>query len=227
MVIAPVAGRQADRIGGKWILVTGLSLWCVGMAVVVWLAQVDTGQWGLLPGVLIAGAGLGMTFAPLQTIAMRNVAPQMAGAASGFINTTRQLGAVIGSAAVGALLQAQLASNLNDRAVANASALPEQFRAQFIDAFGKAGGSSLHVGVGQPGANIPAGVPEQARQAITEVALRTFHEAYTSAMRATLLLPLIVLALAAVACLFIKRRKATPPTTPVPAGDAAPAGATA
>jgi EmrB/QacA subfamily drug resistance transporter len=211
MVVAPIAGRQADRIGGKWILVAGLSLWCVGMAVVVWLADVDTGQWGLLPGVLIAGAGLGLTFAPLQTVAMRNVESRMAGAASGFINTTRQLGAVVGSAAVGALLQARLATELHESAVRNASALPPQFRAAFVDGFGGTAGGSLHVGAGQPGGALPPDLPEQARQLVTEVAVRTFHEAFTAAMRTTLVLPLVVLAVAAASCVFIKRRAAVRP----------------
>ena len=84
----------------------------------------------LLPGLIVAGVGLGMTFAPMQTIAMRNIEPQMAGAASGMINTTRQLGGVIGSAAVGALLQAQLSSHLQSAAVANAGQLPAQYRSQ-------------------------------------------------------------------------------------------------
>jgi hypothetical protein len=93
--------------------------------------------------------------------------------------------------------------------------------------FGGAGGSSLHVGAGQPGATIPAGVPEWAREMITDVALRTFHEAYTSAVRATLLLPLLVLAVAAASCLFIKRRKAATPASQASTSAAAPAEATA
>src|SRR5207247_833232 len=71
----------------------------------------------LVPAI-IAGAGMGMTFAPMTTIAMRNIQPRMAGAASGVLNTTRQLGAAIGSATVGALLQNQLATALPNEALA-------------------------------------------------------------------------------------------------------------
>jgi EmrB/QacA subfamily drug resistance transporter len=206
MVIAPFAGRVADRAAGKWVLTAGLALWCAGMATVVGLAEVGTGQWGLLPGLLIAGAGLGMVFAPLQTIAMRNVPPRQAGAASGLINTTRQLGAVIGSAAVGALLQAQLADKLTAAARSNAAELPPDVRQPFVDAVAGATGGSLHVGAGQSGAVLPAGVPDQYRQALTDIADRTFHEGFTGAMKATLLLPLIVLAVAALSCLFVRTR---------------------
>ncbi|GIF72212.1 DHA2 family efflux MFS transporter permease subunit [Asanoa siamensis] len=219
MVIAPFAGRLADRAIGRWVLTIGLTLWCAGMATVVALAEVGTGQWGLLPGLLIAGAGLGFVFAPLQTIAMRNVPPRQAGAASGLINTTRQLGAVIGSAAVGALLQAQLTVKLTAAARANSADLPPEVRQPFVDAVAGATGDSLHIGTGQSGAALPAGVPEQYRQALTEIATRTFHEGFTSAMKATLLLPLAVLAIAAVSCLLVRNRPATaePPTDPHPA----------
>src|SRR5947209_11199471 len=54
---------------------------------------------------------------------------------SGILNTTRQLGAAIGSAVVGALLQNQLATTLHNQAVSHAGALPPSARDQFIAAF--------------------------------------------------------------------------------------------
>ena len=44
----------------------------------------------------------------MTTVALRNVNPMMAGAASGVFNTTRQVGTVIGTAGIGALLQNRL-----------------------------------------------------------------------------------------------------------------------
>jgi EmrB/QacA subfamily drug resistance transporter len=205
MVVAPFAGRFADKIGGKWILFAGLSLWTIGMATLVEFTSVNTTRWSLLPSLLLAGLGLGCTFAPLQTIAMRNVRPEVAGAASGFINTTRQLGAVIGSAAVGALLQAQLANQLVSSARANASAVPEQFRGQFVEGFANAAANGLQVGAGQTGVQLPPGVPEQVQPTILEAAMRTFHEAFVTAMHYTLLLPLAVLALAVFLVLLVRR----------------------
>ncbi|BCB84481.1 hypothetical protein Psuf_017940 [Phytohabitans suffuscus] len=210
MFIAPFAGRAADRMSGKWILFSGLTLWSAGMALVVWLARADAGQWTLLPGLLVAGAGLGMTFAPLQTIAMRDIVPRMAGAASGLINTSRQLGGVIGSAAVGALLQAQLATQLPKAAREEAGTLPAQYREQFVSNFSNASTGNLHVGAGQTGVSPPPGLPEQARQAIAGAAEKAFREGFTHAMRVTLILPLAVLAAAALSCLFIRGRRRSP-----------------
>jgi EmrB/QacA subfamily drug resistance transporter len=216
MFVAPVAGRMADRFGGKYILFCGLTLWTVGLSIVLASVHPDSTRMHLLPGLLVAGFGLGMTFAPLQTIAMRNIAPRVAGAASGMITTTRQLGAVIGSAAVGALLQAQLSTTLKDTATANAAALPEPFKTRFIEGFSQAAAHGLQVGAGQTGAALPAGIPAQVRPVIESLAQRTFHEAFTSAMRTTLVLPLIVLGLAALSVLLVK---GTPGTAPPPEED--------
>jgi hypothetical protein len=181
------------------------------MGLVLASSHVDISQWRLLPGLIVAGFGLGMTFAPLQTIAMRDVEPRMAGAASGVINTTRQLGAVIGSAAVGALLQHQLAVKLTAQARANADELPPQFRDQFVNGFAHTGSRGLEVGAGQTGARVPAGLPEQARAAIEAVATKTFHEGFTDGMRATLWLPIAVLGLAALSCLLVRDTSGEPP----------------
>jgi EmrB/QacA subfamily drug resistance transporter len=204
MFIAPGAGRLADKLGGKWILVAGLALFSAGMGIVVGLAKVNAHQWHFLPGLIVAGVGLGCTFAPLQTVAMRNVQPQVAGAASGFITTTRQLGGVVGSAAVGALLQAQLVSQLVKHARENAGSLPPQFRGQFVAGFQQAGRGGLEVGAGQTPVQLPPGLPAQAREALSRAATTTFHQAFTDAMKVTLILPVAVLVAAALSSLFIK-----------------------
>jgi EmrB/QacA subfamily drug resistance transporter len=220
MFIAPAAGRLADKLGGKWILVAGLTLFSAGMGIVVALAKVDADQWRLLPGLIVAGVGLGFTFAPLQTVAMRNIQPQMAGAASGFINTTRQLGAVVGSAAVGALLQAQLVSQLTRHARENAGTLPPQYREQFVAGFQNARGGTLEVGAGQSPVRLPPGLPEQARQALSRAAETTFHQGFTDAMKTTLILPVAVLVAAALSCLFIRSQRGPTDAAGAPAEDA-------
>jgi EmrB/QacA subfamily drug resistance transporter len=218
MLIAPFAGRFADRIGGKYILLTGLSLWAVGMAIVLANAHVHANRGDFIPGLIVAGVGLGGTFAPLQTIAMRTIEPRMAGAASGFINTTRQLGAVIGSASVGALLQARLAADLDIAARANAEALPAQYRDPFINGFTNAAAKGLQVGAGQTGVQLPPDLPVTVRPAILQAATNTFHDAFTAAMRSTLVLPLVVLAAAAVLVLFV--RTGSPPVPSAPTEEA-------
>src|SRR4030081_1990587 len=126
MFLAPVAGRLSDRIGGKYILLFGLAMFAAGMAIIDWRASIDSTWLTFLLGSLVAGIGLGFTFAPLATVAMRNMNPRGAGPAPGLLNTTRQLGGAIGSAIVGAVLQNRLAVSLHDQAVRYAAQLPPQ-----------------------------------------------------------------------------------------------------
>lgn len=216
MFVAPVAGRFADKVGGKWILFVGVSLFAGGMGILIASANVGVTRLHLLPGLIVAGFGLGLTFAPMQTIAMHNIEPRMAGAASGLINTSRQLGAVIGSAAVGALLQSQLASKLLDSATAHASELPPAFRQQFIDGFKNAASAGLEV-TGQRA--LPTGTPQQVAALFKTV----FDEGFTKAMHISMILPISVMAVSAMTVLLVRRRAkpeaAAVPETP-PASDA-------
>jgi EmrB/QacA subfamily drug resistance transporter len=203
---APLAGRLADRSSGKDILITGLVLWAGGIALVLYATRLYYHMGDLIAGLVVAGLGLGMTFAPLQSIAMRNVQARMAGSSAGVMNTARQLGAVLGSAATGALLQMQLAARLGPAARENVQALPLSFRPWVLDGFEKAARTvkGLEVGAGQSGAHLPADLPASVRPAIQQVALKTFHDAYIPAMRLTLLVPVIVLALAVVGALLVR-----------------------
>jgi EmrB/QacA subfamily drug resistance transporter len=215
VVSAPFAGRLADRMGGKDILVVGLILWTGGIALVLSATRPYSSLSELITGLVIAGLGLGLTFAPLQTIAMHNVQARMAGAAAGVMNTARQLGALLGSVAMGTVLQLQLAAHLGESAQRNADALPESFRPHFLEGFQRAAqAKGLEVGAGQSGAHLPADIPSSVLPAIAQVALKTFQEAYIPAMRATLILPLVVLAIAVVGALFVRR--ADPPDQPPP-----------
>ena len=207
MVTAPFAGRLADRIGGKYILMTGISLFTVGFSLVAYVAGPDSTWINFLVPALIAGAGMGMTFAPMTTVAMRNIQPRMAGAASGVLNTTRQLGAAIGSAVVGAILQNQLATALHSEAVAHAGELPAAFRERFISIFSSVSSNGFQIGAGQNGASLPSGLPPAAAAQLAKVAHDVFVSGYIDAMKMTLVVPVVFLALTALTTLLIKRRK--------------------
>ncbi len=207
MIIAPFAGRLADRIGGKYILMTGISLFTVGFSLVAYVAGPDSTWITFLVPAIIAGAGMGMTFAPMTTVAMRNIQPRMAGAASGVLNTTRQLGAAIGSAVVGALLQNQLATALHNQAVAHAGEVPAAFRDRFIAIFSSVSSNGFQIGPNQTGASLPAGLPPAVAAQLSRVAHDVFVSAYIDAMKSTLVVPVLFLAFTALTTLLIKRRK--------------------
>lgn len=205
MVTAPFAGRMADRFGGKYILMTGISVFAIGFGSVVYVAGPDSTWINFLVPAIVAGAGMGMTFAPMTTVAMRNISPRMAGAASGLLNTTRQLGAAIGSAVVGAILQNQLATALHNQAVSHAAALPAAYRDQFVAAFSTVASNGFEIGTGQNGAKLPANLPPAVAHQLATLAHDVFTSAFIDAMKGTLVVPIAFLALTALSALLIRR----------------------
>src|SRR6202030_1338433 len=182
----------------------------IGTASLTFVAGPDSTWINFLVPAIIAGAGMAMTFAPMTTVAMRNISPRMAGAASGVLNTTRQLGAAIGSAVVGALLQSHLATALHDQAVAQSASLPAAVRDRFIAAFSSVASNGFEIGTGQNGATLPSGLPPALAQQIATLAHDVFVSAFIDAMKSTLIVPIAFLFLTAVTTLLIKRRQQPP-----------------
>jgi hypothetical protein len=97
----------------RGLLGTGLVL--VGLGLLL-MHGLDSGSdWtALLPGFLVAGAGIGMVNPALATAAVGVVDPMRSGMASGINNTFRQVGIATGIAALGAIFQARVESRLHD-----------------------------------------------------------------------------------------------------------------
>jgi EmrB/QacA subfamily drug resistance transporter len=219
MCVAPFAGRLADRVGGKYILIFGLALFGAGMAWVDLRAGIDSTWLTFLPGLVVAGLGLGCTFAPMTTVAMRNVRPQLAGAASGVMNTSRQVGGAIGSAVVGAVLQNQLASSLHDQAVHYSAQLPEPVRARFVEGFSGAASRGFDLGAaGSSAVGQVSGLPPQVAEQIGRIAHDVFAYAFIDAMHTTLLVPVVALLVGSLSCLAVKRRRRAEAVTEEPSG---------
>jgi EmrB/QacA subfamily drug resistance transporter len=194
MFIAPAAGRMSDRIGGKYILMVGLLLFAGGMGAIAFVAQPSSAWYAFLAPLFVAGVGIGCTFAPLTTVAMRNVSPMMAGAASGVFNTTRQVGTVIGTAGVGALLQNRLIAGFTTQVQQRGAALPAAARDRLIAGFQSAAKGGLEVGSGARTSGLAGEI---------------FTHGFVDAMRPTILVPIVFLFAGALSCLLIKAQPAT------------------
>ncbi len=143
--LAPVVGKIIDRVNPKFITATGLVLMSVALFWNSALMKPDTPiLMFLLPSAVLGFANAGI-WAPLSTTATRNLPPRQAGAGSGVYNTTRQIGAVLGSAAIAVLIQARLAAELppSPGGAGGASpmsfggTLPEALREGFSTAMGQ------------------------------------------------------------------------------------------
>jgi EmrB/QacA subfamily drug resistance transporter len=85
------------RLPVKAIMILGSLLSAGGLALLTQL-QAGTSYAQILCALILIGAGMGTTFVSLTTAALHGVAPADAGAASGLINVTQQLGAALGLA---------------------------------------------------------------------------------------------------------------------------------
>jgi len=189
-----------ERAGARRLLVAGLLMLAAGSAFIAWTARADSGRWDFVPGLVVSGIGMGFIWTPVFSLATRDLRADLGGVASGVLNTIQELGAVIASASVGALLQNRLATSLHDRAVESATRLPAQFQDGFVSAFGGAARSGLEIGAGQTGGSlrVPPGVPAQVVQQLQQLAHTTFTHAFVDAMRPALVLPIAVIVAAAV-----------------------------
>jgi EmrB/QacA subfamily drug resistance transporter len=210
--VAPVAGRMTDKIGGKFILMSGLILFGAGMGWIALIAQPDSSWLIFLAPLIVAGFGMGCIFAPMLTVGMRNIEPRMAGAASGVLNTVRQVGLVIGTAAVGALLQNRLVSAMAAQASTRSAALPPQLRGRFVAGIDNSARNGIQVGAGQSGGStqLGPGLPARVAAEIARIGHDVFTFAYVTAMRQTMVLPIILLGVGALSCLAIKQVKRAP-----------------
>ncbi|MFD8384736.1 MFS transporter [Streptomyces sp. NPDC059679] len=203
------AGRLSDKFGGKYVLMAGVTLLAVGLLVLVAMVGPASSAWSLLPGLTIIGIAGGATFAPLQQATMDGVDPRLAGAASGVSSTTRQIGGVLGTAVLGALLSARLSSTLHSEAQKRAGRLPEQLRTRFID-------DSAAAGQHFRPPTAPDGLPPAATRLYERVTVDTFATGFVGAMRTTFVACAVVLVAAALFCfLFGPGRKPTAETAPL------------
>src|SRR5438105_11589958 len=106
-VVAPISGRLSVRVPVRLLLGGGLILVSVGLLAMT-AVDADSGWTTLIPGFLLAGAGVGLINPPLASTAIGVVHHARSGMASGINNTFRQVGIATGIAGLGAIFQHQL-----------------------------------------------------------------------------------------------------------------------
>jgi EmrB/QacA subfamily drug resistance transporter len=103
MVIAPLAGFIAPRVGTRLLIVAGLSLQAVGVGWFAITMAPDVAYTTLLPAFIFAGVGMGLVFAPSSTAVLANMRPDDNAKASGTNSTLREIGVALGIAALTAV----------------------------------------------------------------------------------------------------------------------------
>jgi EmrB/QacA subfamily drug resistance transporter len=102
--VAPVAGRLSVRVPVRLLLGSGLVL--IGIGLIAMTTIDASSHWTvLIPGFLLAGAGVGLVNPPLASTAIGVVPYERSGMASGINSTFRQVGIATGIAGLGAVFQ--------------------------------------------------------------------------------------------------------------------------
>jgi EmrB/QacA subfamily drug resistance transporter len=109
--IAALSGNLSQRVPVRYLL--GLGLIAVGAGLLMCTGLSATSGWtDLLPGFLLAGAGVGLTNPALASTAIGVVPPQRSGMASGINSTFRQVGIATGIAVLGSIFESALRADL-------------------------------------------------------------------------------------------------------------------
>jgi EmrB/QacA subfamily drug resistance transporter len=108
-VSAGIASTLVSRVAAKPVLMTGLALTTGGLLLMSRVPIRGGYPADLLPAFLIVGAGLGMSFVPIQIAAFVGIREHESGLAAGLINTSQEAGGALGVAALSTVAFTQVA----------------------------------------------------------------------------------------------------------------------
>jgi MFS family permease len=115
-IIAGAAGKLAARVGFRPVLLLGASFFAAGLATYIALVTATPNYLATwLPGTLLVGVGVGLTFPVLSAGAVSSLPPARFAVGSAVNQTARQIGGALGIAVLVALIgsQRQLADPLD------------------------------------------------------------------------------------------------------------------
>jgi len=188
LAVGPIAGNVTNTVSPRIVL--GLSLGLVSIGALTMTRVSASDSWtAILPGLVLAGAGLGLVGPTLASTAVGVVPPWRGGMAGGMNSTMREAGTTAGIAVLGTLLQHQVTIQVK-------SALAGSFisgAAKPIANAISAGGTPTLLAKQQPGL----------RPGLLHVA----REGYASGLRSVFLVASIVAAVGCVTAIALVRRR--------------------
>ena len=110
----PISGRLTEVIPVRILFGVGLGL--VGIGLLMMGGLKPSSEWtALLPGFIVAGAGIGLTNPAIASTAVGVVSPAESGMASGINSTFRQVGIATGIAGLGAVFQSDISTRVSEK----------------------------------------------------------------------------------------------------------------
>ena len=103
IVGAGLSQRLVLKLGAREVPLIGMPMAIVGLLLFTRLEPGGSYVTDLLPGILLASIGMGLTFVPITLIATSGIPGDDAGLASGLYNTSQQIGGALGLAVLNTL----------------------------------------------------------------------------------------------------------------------------
>ena len=169
-VLAPVVGRAFPRLNARLVIASGLGLFALTLFGYQWLIRDGHPVWQLVLLAAPMGVAGSMIWGPISLTTTRDLQPHEAGAGSSVFNTTRQMGAVLGSAMIAMVMTQRISVWMTRFATADPAAA-----------------ASLR-GSQQGEGHVPAAIAPY----------------FSRAMADSILLPAVVVAVGAVAALWVQ-----------------------
>ncbi|WP_375497584.1 MFS transporter [uncultured Jatrophihabitans sp.] len=189
LVTSTIAGRLTERVPIRFLIGPGLLM--VGIGLLLMRGLDASTEWThLVPGLLLAGFGVGMVNPPLASTAIGVVTPQRAGMASGINSTFRQVGIATGIAVLGTLFS----SKVKDDVMALVSGVP--------GLQGKGAQLAAAVQAGQVG-RVAGRLPANQRAKVQEISTSSFADGLNHIL---LVAAILVLAAGVIALLTIRTK---------------------
>lgn len=118
LLVAPIAGGFADRLGNRPFMVVGLLLQGAGLAWIAAVAGPGVGFGSLLLPLVLGGVGIAICLPTAINLVFASVPPDDVGVASGVNSAVREIGGVFGVVLLGAAFAAR--GHYGDQAAAMA-----------------------------------------------------------------------------------------------------------
>jgi EmrB/QacA subfamily drug resistance transporter len=206
IVSATLSGQIVARTQRyRWLIVGAMVVLAAGLYLLTNL-RADTDVTTLYLWMVVAGIGVGPSFAVFTVVVQNSVAPKFTGIATASLTFFQQIGGTIGLTIAGTFLADAMTREVPDRLAANG--VPRQV----IDGFtsGGAGAPKIDLtGTGDLGQRILAAVPPEAQAFLAPLIpniVAGIHEAFALAIASTFWIS-IAAALAAAAFAFFLREQ--------------------
>lgn len=141
IVLAKFVGGLTDRMHPRQVTGFGFAVSLVGFLYLMAEIRPDAEVWEIAIPMVLIGVGNAFIWAPTAATANRNLPLTLAGAGAGVYNATRQVGSVLGSAAIAVLIDSRLAAQglgSGGASEAGAAQIPEALAEPFSRAMQQA-----------------------------------------------------------------------------------------